>query len=195
MKKVLIIVAFLVLLSVIAYLVLSKKSQPVATQPAAQNALQPTATNQPAVVTESPSVAGPAEFNIPQFGVKIVLPDNIKDLKYSSSNSGNPTVSFSTVSLEAAGNKFNTGAYKPTDCNAGKAPLGFLIQFNPGDQAPMNPPGTTIEQVSIAKKVGNHYYIYQPPQAPCSSNSEVESLHASQKTSLQQAINSSLAVN
>lgn len=108
-----------------------------------------------------PSAAAPAvaQVTIPELGVSLPVPGELKDLKYSVDRTSVPgiTVAYlSTTALERLDDA-------TTRCDATQAALGAIWRVA------QNPATTPDMQYRAAKLVGGSYLVYEAPQSGCSA--------------------------
>ncbi len=130
-----------------------------------------------------PTVVVPInEFDIPELGIKLVLPDGLTDLKYYIDNSipGNPVAFLTTTTLEQMDGP-------SSECTAKNGAIG-TIGIVPQD------PNTVSEygNVAASKLVGNGYVYYQQPQSPCTGNKSTGDFQLSQIQLLKETISTAV---
>ncbi len=130
-----------------------------------------TTPNQTNVVEQKAADGTPAQavkptnqFDIPELGIKMLLPVGLEDLTYEIQHS--PTVKgkagvgahFGTVALNKAN---NAGSY----CTASSSPLGMIVGYNQNPDELFAASGPTT-----VKQIGDYYVGYFHPQQGCSED-------------------------
>jgi len=119
-------------------------------------------------VSTQQAAANQSVVKIPELGIQITVPNNIKDLKYQVStvrltpNGNQATLAmFSTVALTALDSK----------CGASNMPLGSLERAS--GQYPSNDRLATFDYGRFVKQFSTFYISAGVPNAPCSTQASV----------------------
>ncbi len=122
-------------------------------------------------------------LKIPELGIQLVLPEELKDMVYAKTAQGN--IGLSTQALA----DFDSG------CKPEKGGVGVIVTFkDPNGNDAVLVSGTNIESYPNAAKIGDTYYAVQFAslyQAPCASDvgvSTTETAKDKEYTSIQQKI-------
>jgi len=164
-------VLFLVVASVIAsgawltYSHYQKASQVKQTSSAASLIPATTSTAKtPVLAQQAAAVANQNVEKIPELGIQITVPDDIKDLKYQ----------VNTVTLkngqQATFAMFSTAALAGLDtkCSASNGPLGSLEKAN--GQYPSSDQYAALDYGRLVKQFSSFYIAAGTPQGACSTN-------------------------
>ena len=121
-------------------------------------------------------------LDIKELGIKIKLSDGIKDAAYSYSAPTSQT--YATFGGSAY---FSTQTLIDEDaaCVSSKGPLGAIVKIAGNTDGFGN---VLTADNNTVFKLGNNYYRYEAPQAPCSNNNSVNSLASDQKICLTRSL-------
>jgi len=129
----------------------------------------PANTNQPVQTTYTPKPLV-ADFSISSWGVKFKVAQDLNKLTYEVT--GSDTIGFAYSGWESL----------DPNCAASKGGAGFLRRY---DERSLSSEDSESIKERADTKLGNYYYIYEAPQAPCSSNQHI----MDEQTSTQFSIN------
>ena len=131
------------------------------------------------------SLGAGSEVKIPELGVRLELPSELKDLTYfvdSTSVPGTKFIYFSTASLESLNSATSQCAAK-----AGAIGAAWMVAGDPKTAPELH--------MNSYKPLSKSYLVYQAPQSGCSSDSKVLEIQATQIKLLQAAISQTVEGN
>ena len=166
-----VVIAIIAVVGVVLYQRQTSNNRPTITTTGNQQ--KGTANGQPPQTTPNPN-----EFTVTELGFKLILPDGIKDLKYTVTGSSAYFTTTTLEQLDGAGSQ----------CTAANGAIGAISRLS-------QDPKTTGGSYITSKAVGSFYLTYNTPQQGCSRNTATNQLQLSQAKLLQQALDTATPTN
>jgi hypothetical protein len=104
------------------------------------------------------------QVNIPELGVSLSVPNELRDLKYTVDSTAVPGTTFVYLSTSAL-ERFDDAT---TRCDATQGAIGAIWRVA------QNPATTPDMHYNAAKFVGGSYLVFEAPQGGCSANPTVQ---------------------